>query len=65
MRLRLESGQRVAHKKASELLANLNIARLFSGGGHVPGATAPVTDTHPLQAGFDGSHVFALNRIGP
>jgi len=31
----LESGQLVLHKKASELLADLNIERLFLGGGHV------------------------------
>jgi branched-chain amino acid transport system ATP-binding protein len=37
----LESGQLVLHKKASELLADPNIERLFLGGGHVPGA-APV-----------------------
>lgn len=36
----LESGQLVLHKKASELLADPNIERLFLGGGHVPGATA-------------------------
>lgn len=35
----LESGQLVLHKKASELLADPNIERLFLGGGHVPGAT--------------------------
>jgi branched-chain amino acid transport system ATP-binding protein len=34
----LESGQLVLHKKASELLADPNIERLFLGGGHVPGA---------------------------
>jgi branched-chain amino acid transport system ATP-binding protein len=44
----LESGQLVLHKKASELLADPNIERLFLGGGHVPGATVPVTDTLPL-----------------
>ncbi|MDB5937682.1 MAG: amino acid/amide transporter ATP-binding protein 2, family [Polaromonas sp.] len=44
----LESGQLVLHKKASELLADPNIERLFLGGGHVPGATVPVTDTQPL-----------------
>ncbi len=40
----LESGQLVLHKKASELLADPNIERLFLGGGHVPGAaaTAPI-----------------------
>ena len=32
----LESGQLVLHKKASELLADPNIERLFLGGGHVP-----------------------------
>ena len=36
----LESGQLVLHKKASELLADPNIERLFLGGGHVPGAAA-------------------------
>lgn len=35
----LESGQLVLHKKASELLADPNIERLFLGGGHVPGVT--------------------------
>ncbi len=35
----LESGQLVLHKKASELLADPNIERLFLGGGHVPEAT--------------------------
>jgi branched-chain amino acid transport system ATP-binding protein len=35
----LESGQLVLHKKASELLADPNIERLFLGGGHVPGAS--------------------------
>jgi branched-chain amino acid transport system ATP-binding protein len=44
----LESGQLVLHKKASELLSDPNIERLFLGGGHVPGATVPVTDTQPL-----------------
>jgi len=39
----LESGQLVLHKKASELLADPNIERLFLGGGHVPGAV-PVRD---------------------
>jgi branched-chain amino acid transport system ATP-binding protein len=39
----LESGQLVLHKKASELLADPNIERLFLGGGHVPGA-APVRE---------------------
>jgi branched-chain amino acid transport system ATP-binding protein len=39
----LESGQLVLHKKASELLADPNIERLFLGGGHVPGA-APVQE---------------------
>ena len=33
----LESGQLVLHKKASELLADPNIERLFLGGGHLPG----------------------------
>jgi branched-chain amino acid transport system ATP-binding protein len=37
----LESGQLVLHKKASELLADPNIERLFLGGGHVPGAVVP------------------------
>ena len=36
----LESGQLVLHRKASELLADPNIERLFLGGGHVPGAVA-------------------------
>jgi branched-chain amino acid transport system ATP-binding protein len=36
----LESGQLVLHKKASELLADPNIERLFLGGGHVPGAVS-------------------------
>ncbi|MDB5796420.1 MAG: amino acid/amide transporter rane protein 1, family [Paucimonas sp.] len=30
----------VLHKKASELLADPNIERLFLGGGHLPGAAA-------------------------
>ena len=34
----LESGQLVLHKKASELLADPNIERLFLGGGHVAAA---------------------------
>ena len=34
----LESGQLVLHKKASELLADANIERLFLGGGHMTGA---------------------------
>ena len=34
----LESGQLVLHKKASELLANPNIERLFLGGGQLTGA---------------------------
>ncbi len=34
----LESGQLVLHKRASDLLADPNIERLFLGGGHVPGA---------------------------
>ena len=34
----LESGQLVLHKKASELLADPNIERLFLGGGHLTGA---------------------------
>ena len=33
----LESGQLVLHKKATELLADPNIERLFLGAGHVPG----------------------------
>ena len=37
----LESGQLVLHKKASELLADPNIERLFLGGGHV----APTVET--------------------
>ena len=37
----LESGQLVLHKKASELLADPNIERLFLGGGHV----APIERT--------------------
>ena len=37
----LESGQLVLHKKASELLADPNIERLFLGGGHV----APTAET--------------------
>ncbi len=36
----LESGQLVLHKKASELLADPNIERLFLGGGHVPAVAA-------------------------
>ena len=44
----LESGQLVLHKKASELLADPNIERLFLGGGHVPGAVdAPVAALSP------------------
>ena len=39
----LESGQLVLHKKASELLADANIERLFLGGGHVAGAVASQT----------------------
>ena len=34
----LDSGQLVLHKKASELLADPNIERLFLGGGHMTGA---------------------------
>ena len=34
----LESGQLVLHKKASELLADPNIERLFLGGGHMTDA---------------------------
>jgi branched-chain amino acid transport system ATP-binding protein len=41
----LESGQLVLHKKASELLADPNIERLFLGGGHVPGAVVSVVLT--------------------
>jgi branched-chain amino acid transport system ATP-binding protein len=41
----LESGQLVLHKKASELLADPNIERLFLGGGHVPGAVVSVVPT--------------------
>jgi len=41
----LESGQLVLHKKASELLADPNIERLFLGGGHVPGAVAAASHT--------------------
>lgn len=36
-----EPGQLVLHKKASELLADPNIERLFLGGGHVPGVVVP------------------------
>ena len=36
----LESGQLVLHKKASELLSDPNIERLFLGGGHVAAAVA-------------------------
>ena len=36
----LESGQLVLHKKASDLLADPNIERLFLGGGQLPGAHA-------------------------
>ena len=39
----LESGQLVLHKKASELLADPNIERLFLGGGHAAGAVASQT----------------------
>ena len=39
----LESGQLVLHKKASELLADPNIERLFLGGGHVAN-TAETTE---------------------
>jgi branched-chain amino acid transport system ATP-binding protein len=41
----LESGQLVLHKKASDLLADPNIERLFLGGGHVPGAVVSVVPT--------------------
>lgn len=42
----LESGQLVLHKRASELLADPNIERLFLGGGHVPdAATASAAST--------------------
>jgi branched-chain amino acid transport system ATP-binding protein len=44
----LESGQLVLHKKASELLADPNIERLFLGGGHVPGATVAGPASQPL-----------------
>ena|SRR3989454_6798745 len=44
----LESGQLVLHKRASELLADPNIERLFLGGGHVPGATAAAPASQPL-----------------
>lgn len=44
----LESGQLVLHKKASELLADPNIERLFLGGGHVPGATVAAPASQPL-----------------
>ena len=44
----LESGQLVLHKKASELLADPNIERLFLGGGHVPGATGAAPASQPL-----------------
>ena len=44
----LESGQLILHKKASELLADPNIERLFLGGGHVPGA--PVAVNSPAAA---------------
>jgi branched-chain amino acid transport system ATP-binding protein len=43
----LESGQLVLHKKASELLADPDIERLFLGGGHVPDA-APATAGLPI-----------------
>ena len=43
----LESGQLVLHKKASELLADPNIERLFLGGGHVPGAAPAPAGTLP------------------
>jgi branched-chain amino acid transport system ATP-binding protein len=38
----LESGQLVLHKKASELLADPNIERLFLGGGQVAAVVEPV-----------------------
>ena len=41
----LESGQLVLHKKASELLADPNIERLFLGGGHAAGAVAAAGPT--------------------
>ncbi|WP_341902775.1 ABC transporter ATP-binding protein [Polaromonas sp. YR568] len=44
----LESGQLVLHKKASELLADPHIERLFLGGGHVPGTAS--TPGHALPA---------------
>ncbi|RYX91432.1 MAG: ABC transporter ATP-binding protein [Comamonadaceae bacterium] len=37
----LESGQLVLHRKASELLADPDIERLFLGGGHAAGVVAP------------------------
>ena len=40
----LESGQLVLHKKASELLADPNIERLFLGGGHVASTTEKVQE---------------------
>ena len=45
----LESGQLVLHKKASDLLADPNIERLFLGGGHLPGADAAVTASAASQ----------------
>ncbi len=44
----LESGQLVLHKKASELLADPNIERLFLGGGHLPGVVATSSASLPL-----------------
>ena len=44
----LESGQLVLHKRASELLADPNIERLFLGGGHVPGATGAPLASLPI-----------------
>lgn len=41
----LESGQLVLHKKASELLADPNIERLFLGGGHVPPTHETATES--------------------
>ena len=40
----LESGQLVLHKKASELLTDPNIERLFLGGGHVAAADDTATE---------------------
>ena len=43
----LESGRLVLHKKASELLADPNIERLFLGGGHVAGTMASAPSPPP------------------